>query len=119
MINEDIPTINFDFMVFEKIMISLEKQSIYDTKCTKHIQEVFNDNFITGYNNTILVNQLLTIVKDVFNDNNKDSWIEYYIYELEFGKKYKDGCASYNNGEKIDISNLTNLYNFLIKNLYE
>jgi len=34
------------------------------------------------------------LLSDLMNDNHKDSWISYYVYELDFGKKaneYKVG----------------------------
>lgn len=55
------PNLLFNFKLFNNIIKSLEKQFNHDVKCSKNIQEVFNDNFITGYNNTIIVNQLIYI----------------------------------------------------------
>lgn len=51
----------------------------------------------------------------------KCQWISYFIYELDFGKNYVDGCVSYkkDNGGSIDISTPEKLYDFLIKNIEE
>lgn len=39
--------------------------------------------------------------------------ISYFIYELDYGKEYKEGCISDNNGV-IDISTAEKLYDFLV-----
>lgn len=39
--------------------------------------------------------------------------ISYFIYELDYGKEYKEGCISDNKGF-IDISSAEKLYDFLI-----
>ena len=39
--------------------------------------------------------------------------ISYFIYELDYGKEYKEGCISDNNGF-IDISSAEKLYDFLM-----
>lgn len=39
--------------------------------------------------------------------------ISYFIYELDYGREYKDGCVSDNNGN-IDISTPEKLYDFLM-----
>lgn len=39
--------------------------------------------------------------------------ISYFIYELDYGKEYQDGCVSDSNGN-IDISTPEKLYDFLM-----
>ena len=39
--------------------------------------------------------------------------ISYFIYELDYGKEYKEGCISDNNSF-IDISSVEKLYDFLM-----
>lgn len=48
------------------------------------------------------------------NDEHKDSWIEYYIYELNYGKDYRPGCATDKDGN-IDLSDAGALWEFLKK----
>lgn len=40
--------------------------------------------------------------------------ISYFIYELDYGKEYTDGCISDDNGT-IDISTVEKLYDFLVR----
>jgi hypothetical protein len=59
---------------------------------------------------------LMNFIKDLCNDNTKYSWIDYYVYELDWGKNYKTGCVTSKNKKPIDISTLDKLYKFLKKN---
>ena len=40
-------------------------------------------------------------------------WISYFIYELEYGEKYRDGSVVDGDGTNIDISDIDKLYDFL------
>ena len=41
--------------------------------------------------------------------------ISYFIYELDYGKKYKAGCVLDANMNEIDLSTAEKLYDYLIK----
>ena len=43
--------------------------------------------------------------------------ISYFIYELEYGEKYKAGCVLDANMNEIDLSTAEKLYDYLIKSL--
>lgn len=49
-------------------------------------------------------------------DNAKDSWIEWWIYDNEFGTKHLEASLEWK-GKKIwwDITSVEKLYNFLVK----
>ena len=55
-----------------------------------------------------IVVQLLEKIMDDSYGN-----ISYFIYELDYGKEYKEGCISDDNGI-IDISTAEKLYDFLV-----
>lgn len=57
----------------------------------------------------IIVQMLELVTDDKFND------IDYFIYELDFGKKYKDGMVVVD-GKHIDFSTSEKLYDYLEKN---
>lgn len=58
---------------------------------------------------------VVELLKIIFND--EDDWISWWIYEEDYGRKFKVGDVSYKNEEGIEIyPNLTNaegLYDFL------
>lgn len=60
------------------------------------------------------VDPVLDILEELFehNDLNK-GLIEYFCWEIDFGREYKQGCLTYQ-GEDVDISSAEKLYDFLI-----
>ena len=82
-------------------------------------QEKFNDilrlidpEFGGGYvhNKTIfLVEELLSkLVNDKYDN------ISYYMWEIDFGKEYEDGCVTEEDGTPIPLSNASELYDFIM-----
>lgn len=43
--------------------------------------------------------------------------ISYFIYELEYGKKYTEGCVLDENMNEIDLSTAEKLYDYLVQAL--
>lgn len=56
----------------------------------------------------------IKLLKSIFNLPKDNDEIEYFIYDLEYGKKYKPGCYTFKNGDEIDFSSAEKLYDFLI-----
>ena len=78
--------------LFIESIQEIEKQHKHDQSCSEAFRKILPNDHISGYDNSLLQNQLLKILKVLTSDDHKDSWIEYYIWELDFGEKYKDGC---------------------------
>jgi len=106
-----------DIVLFVETIEQIQLQKIQDDKCNNAFKVILPYDFISGYDHHYITNQLIKILQVTFNDNHKDSWIEYFIWELDFGKKYKKGCASHRNGKDIKLKTAVDLYNFLIKNM--
>lgn len=114
---------NVKFVITRELFIEsigeIEKQFIHDNKCSDAFSVILPFDFVSAYDNHWVTNQLVEILKLAMNDNNKDSWIEYFIWELEFSKKYKVGCASMEDGSNIDLSNAGKLWDFLTDEKYK
>jgi len=52
----------------------------------------------------------LDLLKDVFDD--KEDWISYWVYELDFGKEAKKDTIT-DNGKNIPIKTIKDLYNLI------
>jgi hypothetical protein len=96
---------------------ALRLQRKIDENCSKAFEIILPSAFIDGYDNSVLVNQLTLILRVQLDDEGRDSWINYYIDYLNFGTKYKPGCAKYKNGKNIDLSTPEKLYDFLVKEM--
>jgi len=78
--------------------------------------EPFNSSYTVIEFCPSIVSSVLNYLKDSFND--KDEWISYWIFELDYGTRTDIG-VSYKNGDYIDLSSIDALYNFLIENQNE
>lgn len=101
--------------LFIESIEKLKEQSEHDRKCTNAFEIVFPDDWITGYDNSFITNQIIKILQITFKDKSK--WVEYFIYDLNFGKDYKPGMVTEKDGENIELSTSENLYDLLISNL--
>lgn len=61
-------------------------------------------------------NIVLKLLENIFNDN---IIISYWLYDLDFGRKYREGCFSENDDTPIDISTAEKLYDYLISEMEE
>lgn len=59
--------------------------------------------------------EIVKLLSYIFKD--QDKWIEYWVYERDFGRDWYDGCAHEADGTNIDLSTVRKLYDFLIKNM--
>lgn len=57
-------------------------------------------------------NVVVTLLKKLMYD--RDEWIEYFIYELDYGRSYEPGMITEADGTEIDLSSAEKLYNYLI-----
>lgn len=98
---------------FTSILNVVKEKMEHDDKCTKAFQIILPNDFVSGYDNSKLYDQLLNILKIALDDNHKDSWIDYFIYELNFGKDMTESKAWRKDGSVIDLSTISALWNFL------
>lgn len=57
---------------------------------------------------------LVDLLKIVMNDLESD-WIDYFMYELDFGKRYVEGCITEADGTSIKLATPEDLYDLLVK----
>ena len=104
--------------LFVETMDVIQKKSEYDNQCNKALGEIFDDGggFLKDY---FVINHLISILNHMFYPNyNKSTFsdIEYFIYDLNFGKGWTETSIT-EKGTSIDISTADKLYDYLIKNL--
>jgi hypothetical protein len=92
---------------------ALQKQYEHDQKCSDAMEVIFPNDFISGYDNHWLTNKLVELLENNMNDS--EEWISYFLYELDFGKKWKPGTVT--EGDKdIPLRNAEDLYDLLRSN---
>ena len=60
---------------------------------------------------------VIDLLEFIFNDKNQ--WISYWAFELEFGKDYEDGYVKDEHGEVIPLKTTEDLYDLLVRNMKE
>ena len=58
---------------------------------------------------------VVQLLENMFNDY--FGIISWWMYDLDYGRKYIHGCAQDKNGRNIDLSTPSKLYDFLISNM--
>lgn len=76
-----------------------------------------NDAIISDFHNAMNLsisheNLVVSLLEKIFNGDDTISW---WLYELNYGRKYYAGCIQDANGKNIDLSTAEKLYDFLIK----
>lgn len=87
----------------KKNMEFAEKMS----KCFPNTRSV---DFISD--NDFVTNSLISVLQELFNDKNANSWIEYFCWELDFGRENWRLKAN-ENGKEIQLSNAGQLFDYL------
>jgi hypothetical protein len=95
----------FITMIGELRMINEAENEL--NKAFKNFEPDFN-YICFGRYETLVVKALEFAFKD------ESSWISYFIYDLEFGKKWHKKCVTDKNGKDIPLKNANDLYNLLI-----
>ena len=101
--------------LFVETINELQKQFKHDDKCSNAFKIILPEDYVSAYDNHWIQNALIKLLQIQFDD--KGSWIEYFIYDLNFGKEYKGVCVTDENGINIKLSSAGKLYDFLIANM--
>ena len=99
--------------LFKSSIEALQQQRRHDAQCIKALRVVFPaDHIICGYNNDVLEEALIAMLKQTMDDDNRHSWIDYYIYELDFGKSWKESSVTIDN-KPIKLKTVDDLWDLL------
>lgn len=112
----------FVFMRRERINISKEEfvQAIEDVKRVYKYQDNLNSFFKKhGTRGSIYqpncATTVLKILHNIYSDTDIDDLISYFCIDLDFGKKYEEGCVKDVHGVNINLSSAESLYEHLNK----
>ncbi|MCO5250760.1 MAG: hypothetical protein M9949_04975 [Candidatus Kapabacteria bacterium] len=112
---ESIGTLVFTKELFIETINEIEKQHRHDQKCSEAFETILSiGNIVSNYDNHYLQNQLVKIIQIAMNDNDEHSWIEYFMWELDFGNGYFEGCVIL--GDRcFELKTASDLWDLLIK----
>jgi hypothetical protein len=95
---------------FTDAMTAIVEQNAEDDRISKALSSICPDScfYDTKHATKGLLNLLKSTMKDAYE------WIDYWIYELECGKKYRTGSIT-QDGKPIKLKTIADLYALLKK----
>ena len=107
-----------DKQLFIEAIDAIRQQCEFDIEVSKNLGKAFPEAFEANLlpKNHFLQNALLHVLQVEMNDlqlcEHGQSWIEYFLWELNFGEEnYRLKVTQ--NGKEIKMSNAAELYDFL------
>ena len=91
-------------------MNGIEKEVTFQDKIYSAFLELDGDD----YRDTPSVDMMVMLLDRIFCDDSDYPRIDYWIYELDFGKNWKPGTVT-NNGVDIRLETVSDLYDVLVK----
>lgn len=98
--------------VFLNLIKAIEHEQKFQNGFNILLEDYCQDSVFMNHN---LESVILDVLEEIFND--KGEWLSYCFYDLDMLKEYKTGSCTYDNGENIDISTWSKLYDFLLENM--
>lgn len=101
-------------IVSKKIFIEIieEVQKSYDYQ--ERLNNFFDKNGVDGYiYQPDCICATIKLLHYIFGEKDIDEWISYFCFELDFGRKYKDGLVLDKDGKNISLATIDDLYNLL------
>ena len=100
---------------FVRSIIALQKQVEYDRGFAENLGKAFTNCFTANLlpDNQYLQKALLLLLQEEMNDLGDMSWIEYFCFELDFGKN-SESKVSDSDGKNIPLSNAEELWEILV-----
>lgn len=99
--------------MFIKVLQEIQYKFELNEKISDCIRKYKDKTYVGSIQYSCLDISLGRLIIDLLDDYYKDDIISYWVYELDFGKKYKEGCFQDTCGKSIDISTIEKLYDYL------
>lgn len=96
---------------FTDAITAIIEQNAEDDRISKALSSICPDTcfYDTKHATKALINLLKSAMKDTYE------WIEYWLYDLECGRKWYAKCATDENGKAIKLQSVGDLYALLKK----
>lgn len=96
--------------VFKEIMKEIQKTYDYQEGLNKY----FEKNDVDGYlYQPDCMSATIKLLHIIFEERDVDEWISYFCFDLNFGRKYKEGMVTDENGTNISLVTIDDLYDLL------
>ena len=105
---------------FVEIIDDLRDANDFVDETNKRARKL-KDAIVSDFYNTMSLaisheGTVVRLLENMFQDSDTISW---WLYELDYGRKYKQYCIQDSNGKYIDLSTAEKLYDYLIERGYK
>jgi hypothetical protein len=115
-LSRKIKEMNFKFSMtrelFKEVMNEIQKSYDYQEGLNNYFKTHDIDGYIYQPDCMCAALKLLHIY---FGEKDSNEWISYFCFELNFGRKYKEGNVLDDNGKSIPLATYDDLYDLLTK----
>ena len=101
--------LNISYEDFEKHLTDIQNLTDFEDGI-RELSKKFQDSLVEIYFPTLIEN-VVQLLQQVTNDT--DEWISYWVYDLNCGKEYKDGCITDKDGKNIRLKTIKDLWNMI------
>jgi hypothetical protein len=98
--------------LFIETMNALIEQYEHDIECLRAFEVILPNSHISMYDDSRLYSQIIKMLRIQMDDDTDDSWIDYYVDELDFGRLWRPGKVVIA-GNDIKLGTANDLWNLL------
>lgn len=97
--------------LFVEVIEDAKKSDDYQSWLNKQLQSHGVDGFIFQ---PTCIDSAIKLLHELFGEADSGDTISYFCFELDYGRKWKPGVITENDGIDIDISTPEKLYDYLV-----
>ena len=95
---------------FNEIMENIKNTYKYQ----EGLNDYFSKNGVDGYiYQPDCIDTTMKLLHNIFGEKDINEWISYFCFELDFGRRYKDGLVKDEFGKNISLATFDDLYTLL------
>ena len=106
--------ISVDFEEFSEIIDGIKNEIEFQEGIEELVRGVHGEY----YRETSCVYYTISLLNKIFRDDDDYPLIDYWIYDLDFGKRWKEGSVTHN-GSDVKLETVSDLYDALTKQMVE
>lgn len=98
---------------FKRAIEHIKQHSDLEKGLCEALEAMSPDCYVSAFVYSKYETLVIDLMKEALGLDAEVDWIEYFIYELEFGAKFKIGCVVEADGKAVDLSTPAALYDYL------
>ena len=100
---------------FVKVIEHIKQHNELEGNLCSALEAMSPENYCCAFVYSKYETLAIDLLKEALGLDEEIDWIEYFIYELEFGTKFQLGCVVEADGKAVDLSTPEALYDYLME----